>query len=271
MKINVLETPTFWLTTTDKKDRNEAGDEMINRLGFTNVVKHMSERVEDGRVGCTIAHMNAHEEAKNNLPALFLEDDCLDTQWFNPTIECPDDADAIYLGHSHWAVQGFQSKGGAAEWSSVEGYPEVIKVHNMLATHAILIISDEYRLDCKKYFEINIEEPWWHDVSLASRMKYWNIYATTHPFFYQSDQTQATERSITNWLGDGEAWHAVDKHFFEHNQEVWCGAGGKTVADVMWEESIVEECDHSMARAWKQGENLRGYRNGQKKGEGCNE
>jgi len=277
MIIDIVNTPTYWFTTTDKEDRMEVIEGMFLRLGFSNVTKHVSERVPDGRVGCTIAHMKAQQAAEDdgNIPALFLEDDCLETKHFKSTIEVPDDADAIYLGHSHWGVHGFMSKGAGAEWSSVND--DIIRVYNMLAAHAVLIINPEYLHDCRKYHKMNIEGPWWHDCSTATRMKYWNVYAPRQPYLYQREQISATERSITEYnLGDGDKWldetsGYIDEHFFTTNNEVWCGKKIRTREDIRWEAEMVEIHDHHMPSAWAAATALRGYKNGQPKGEGCDE
>ena len=278
MIIDILNTPTYWFTTTDKEDRMEVIEDMFCRLGFSNVTKQVSERVSDGRVGCTMAHMKAQQTAENegNIPALFLEDDCVETEHFKPTIEVPDDCDAIYLGHSHWGVQGFMSKGAGAEWSSVND--DIIRVHNMLAAHAVLIINPEYLHDCRKYHKMNIEDPWWHDCSTATRMKYWNVYSPRQPYLYQREQAQATQKSVTeHYLKDGDVWLSednkgfVDTHFFENNNECWCGTRVRTREDFKWEAEMVEHHDHHMGRAWRAAETARGYKNGQPKGEGCDE
>ena len=80
-------------------------------------------------------------------PFIILEDDATPIN-FKPEIEIPDDADAFYLGISSWGRMNGHSGPFVQYQEDVDG--ELLRVYNMLGTHAILYLTPEFVSVCKK-------------------------------------------------------------------------------------------------------------------------
>jgi len=204
MIIDLQKIPIHWITvnTANSTTRQSETQSMFNRLNLTNTTKHSSDRVSVRGVGCAESHLKVQEEIEDDLPVLILEDDCLETEHFKTIIEVPDDADALYLGQSSW---------GPVNWSEVN--KDIIRISQVLTTHAIIIINKDYLSDCIKNIKKDLENRTtrvMHDATLAREQKYWKVYATTHPLFYQHrGSASAQGKSITekpSWLPTIEDW-----------------------------------------------------------------
>jgi len=206
MIIDLQKIPIVWMTTTvrssiKKQDRIES---MFKRLELTNTTKHCSDRMKHRSVGCATAHRRANESVEDILPALILEDDAIETEHFKSIIEVPDDADALYLGHSTYI--GKKSRIAQARWEPVND--DIIRVKYMHCCHAIVTISNDYLLSCRDCQTERINHPKrrkFQDQYRAADMKNWNVYATLNPFFKQAGR-KTTHASITLYQPNGEMW-----------------------------------------------------------------
>jgi len=102
---------------------------------------------------------------------------------FNPIIEFPDDADAVYLGISSWGRMNGHS-GPFVQYERIDS--NINRVYNMLGTHAILYLNFEYVSVSKKisYHQYEIED--YIDIGFTDIQKYYNVYCFDTPLFYQS-------------------------------------------------------------------------------------
>jgi hypothetical protein len=118
-------------------------------------------------------------------PFIFMEDDCSATPWFRHVVPVPEDADALYLGISVWGMNGeraipFVKKEAVSD--------DIVRVFNMLSTHAVLIMSKrwvENVLRCYEYAYNHMAKPQEFDVPVAHSMFEYNVYALKKPLFYQ--------------------------------------------------------------------------------------
>jgi hypothetical protein len=189
--INITKIPLFYINLDNKPDRKNNMENMLKEYGFQNFERFSG--VEAGkRVGCSTSHRNLlNHIIKNNIyPALILEDD-LGIFDFRKNIECPDDADAMYLGFSRY---GFN-------YNKDEPFPRSLKVkelgknyhrvHNMLARHAIIHFNPEYDQACIDIMNKFINDPETHvagDASIARIHPEYKIYCQNVPVFYQDDK-----------------------------------------------------------------------------------
>jgi GR25 family glycosyltransferase involved in LPS biosynthesis len=283
MKIDLLNIPKVWITTDEGTKRHKAMKAMFKRVGLNNCHKYSApcmgkKGTKERNIGCTSGHLGANKMAeKLGLPVLVFEDDVEPTKWFwnkktktynyNPIIEVPDDADAVYVGSSSWGQHGLQAYGESAEWQWIEkpiqfkpsgghGHrSDVVRVTNMTAAHAIVIINPEYLLDCRKCQEQAIENGWWHDACLAQKLYKWNVYATTCPYFYQDDGKtliEATNCSITDFMESKENYITSPDVLIEDKRR----------AEMLWEKSILEDFDYDMIKAREFAEKEKNYKNG---------
>jgi len=200
MLIDLREINTLWYGGL-KPGREERLTELLQRLNFKfNKVVPVSDVT--GVKGCTLSNQKTLIKAlEYNSPVLVLEDDCRITDWYNPILEVPDDADAVYIGTSirglidRWEEQDYKKDpiwhGSPKILSSHE---QVYKVSNMLTTHAILYITKRYikhninLIFDRKYDDIPV------DILYASNMGEFNVYAVKRPIFYQDCECEYTKK-----------------------------------------------------------------------------
>jgi hypothetical protein len=126
-------------------------------------------------------------------PFIFMEDDCSVTPWFRHEIPVPKDADAVYLGISLWGMHGAQAHPLVKKEAVSE---ELVRVYNMLSTHAVLIMSKrwvENVLKCYEYAYFSMDKPQEFDVPVAHTMPLFSIYALKNPLFYQDSKMGGQE------------------------------------------------------------------------------
>lgn len=147
-------------------------------------------------IQATIDILNQHMDDE---PLLLLEDD---VEWNGQTtISIPHATDALYLGIS---------KHGGSFYSGFDDGPSIVKpfrddmvrVENMLSTHAILYCSKRFKEDVvKRLTPILGAERYFSDVVISRLHPYYNIYAYKRPFFYQGDTWGGHEEG-TNFVLD---------------------------------------------------------------------
>jgi hypothetical protein len=177
-------------------EKRENLESSLKKLGFKNVQRINAIVANPGIVGLSMSQNLALGMIK--APFIILEDDC-DPQNFVAEIDVPDEADAIYLGNSPWGSMnshhGFYMK--AAE---VAGYQELYRIYNMLSSHAILYLTDEYVSVCKRTtsYCATVSKSVPMDVPFAEIQKFYNVYAFNNPHFVQKD--------YGNSMGNGSMW-----------------------------------------------------------------
>jgi hypothetical protein len=199
MKINLTETQVYYINLPRHTDKNENMKKMFSDLNFTKVQRlDGSIYPENPIAGCSRAHYHSLDPTK--VPFILFEDDAflLDSNWKYDTIDVPDDADAVYLGTSTWGRMNGHN-GEYIQYDKVDGYPELVRVYNILATHAILYISKEYTDMCKRvgYHTGYVIENY-NDVGFAEIQRYFNVYAFDTPIFAQSSNIIGTNKSISS-------------------------------------------------------------------------
>ena len=166
-------------------DKRKHIEQQLNNLGFKNI--NRIDAVEDktnGRVGLSKSQLKALSQV--SAPFIVLEDDA-DPKDFRASIEVPEGADAIYLGNSQWGLQSSHA-GFYLKYSKVKGMPEIVRIYNMLSSHAILYLTNDYVEMCKRTTKYCAETyPMPMDVPFAMLQRFFNVYAFNNPMFIQKD------------------------------------------------------------------------------------
>lgn len=185
MKIYLLDIPVFYINMKKDVEKKNHIEKKLKQLGFTNVTR--IDAVEDkknGRVGLSKSQNMALSKVKP--PFIILEDDA-DPKYFVKQIEVPDDADAVYLGNSQWGHMQSHS-GFYLKYKPVENFTGVYRIYNMLASHAILYLTEDYVRMCQRTTKYCAEvNPLPMDVPFAVIQRYFNIYTINRPLFIQKD------------------------------------------------------------------------------------
>lgn len=185
MKINLLDIPVFYINMSKDKEKKRHIEQQLSDLRFKNVTRiNAIEDKKNGRVGLSKSQLKALSQV--SAPFIVLEDDA-DPNSFRAVIDVPDDADAVYLGNSQWGLQSSHA-GFYLKYKKVEGYPEILRIYNMLSSHAILYLNDEYVRVCQRTTKYCAETyPMPMDVPFAMIQRFFNIYAVNDPIFIQKD------------------------------------------------------------------------------------
>ena len=193
MNLDLRDIPAVYINLAQETERNESIRLVLKDCGFKNIIrvdaKHTPSRP---LAGCSISHYNALQEI--DPPFIVFEDDCIAKE-YNPIISIPDDTDALYLGISSWGR--FNSHSGPfVQYDKVDD--NLLRVYNMLGTHAILYLNDEYVSACKKvaYKQYEIED--YIDIGFTDLQKYYKVYSFDEPPFYQSS-SNGTDGRLTDY------------------------------------------------------------------------
>ena len=193
MNLDLREIPVVYINMDKDVDKRERIENHIDRLGFKTKIRVPGVVHQDGaRAGCALAQYNALHEI--DPPFIILEDDATPFD-YNPIISIPDDTDALYLGISSWGRMNSHS-GPFVQWDYYfkEVDINLLRVYNMLGTHAILYLNSEYISVCEKiaYHQHNINE---HvDIGFTDVQKYYNVYAFDQPLFYQTSSNGTNQK-----------------------------------------------------------------------------
>tara|TARA_B100000131_G_scaffold86077_1_gene83003 strand:- start:134 stop:784 length:651 start_codon:yes stop_codon:yes gene_type:complete len=197
MNLDLRDIPVLYINMDKDVEKRERIENHIDRLGFKTKIRVPGVVHRDGPLaGCALAQYNALYEV--DPPFIILEDDATPFD-YNPIISIPDDADALYLGISSWGRMNSHS-GPFVQWEYYfkEVDINLLRVYNMLSTHAILYLNLEYISVCKKiayhHHEINEHV----DIGFTDIQKYYNVYAFNQPLFYQTS-SNGTDQKLSSY------------------------------------------------------------------------
>lgn len=194
MKLKLTDIPVVYINLDDQPERKERIEKSLNELGFNTIIRVSGFKDSIGKRGCAYSHALGLEEI--DPPFILLEDDCVPLDFINE-IDIPDDADSVYLGISSWGRMNSHS-GPCVQWDKVDGYPDILRIHNMVSAHAILYINSEYVDICKRiaYHGYLISDH--HDIGFADIQKYYDVYAFDSPMFYQTS-SNGTDQKLSSY------------------------------------------------------------------------
>lgn len=195
MKLNLTDIPIYYINLDEDDEKRKRTETMLKCLGFKYVNRFSAIKHEAGRIiGCARSH---HEILKKTKPPfIIIEDDCTLNKDFVNEVELPDDSDALYLGISHWG-RYLNHSGPYVHCEKIN--EEIVRVYNMLATHAIMYLTKEYVDICKRvsyYYGYVIENHL--DIGFAEIHKLYKIYSFDEPLFRQYEWSAVTTGKISS-------------------------------------------------------------------------
>lgn len=223
MKIDLRNILVYYINLEEETEKRKRTELLLNEMGFDNVIRVEAIKHDAGRiVGCARSHHKILSSL--NKPAIIIEDDCSLNKDFDGTIDIPENADAVYLGISHWG-RYLNHSGPFVHTTKTD--TECVRVYNMLATHAILYNSLDYIAMCAKiahYYGYEVEN---HiDIGFAENQKYFNVYALDDPLFRQYEWSAVTTGRLSENSIDVENsekfYQSVimdDQNFYKINEE----------------------------------------------------
>lgn len=216
MKVNIRTISTYYINLDSKEDRRRSTEYNLNRLNFTSVQRISAIEHSDTRAGCARSQHKVLSDLTIFTPFLLMEDDCVYTGVDEMEYEIPDDADALFIGNSQWA-RFLNFSGPFLHYEKIDD--KIVRVYNMLAAHAVIYFSDEYRQVCShisKYCGYQLLDHM--DNGYAEVQKYYNVYALNDPIFKQSGHNGGvTSSKITDM---GISLEKADTFFDIHSRNL---------------------------------------------------
>jgi hypothetical protein len=182
-----------WITIESATERHSHMNKLFDTLGFQNTNQINGEIIDkENKEFLVIQQEKSDKVADSHIlslqktgPVLILEDDCWFTSAFDPIIEVPDGADAIYLGTSVYGMVGRTSTPNGTKIVSVDDRYD--KPMNMLGIHAVLYLTEEYKKRTIENLLNSRELGMYCDETVAIDMANHNIYSCVLPMLYQKD------------------------------------------------------------------------------------
>lgn len=224
MKLYLLDVPVYYINLDGQDEKRKLTESLLKRLGFKYVERLPAIQHEAGRIiGCARSH---YEILSRNLkpPFIILEDDCILNREFESEVELPDNSDSLYLGISHWG-RYLNHSGPYVHYDRVSD--NIVRVYNMLATHAIMYLSQEYVDICKRIsYHYGYEVENHLDIGFAEVHKLYNVYSFDEPLFCQYDWSAVTTGKLSSVSIDktesDKLFREVlsdDENYYKLNQE----------------------------------------------------
>ena len=228
--------------------RRASVTELCQRLGLDYEIVD-AVKCSPGHLGCGLSHLRVLRSTEA-LPLLLLEDDVAETEHYRPLVRAPEDADAIWLGASDFGAVPVANHAGFIHLLLAEEADEgLLRVHNLLSTHAVLYLTERFRraaIESITRAVVDLGRP--PDCGLAMIQSDFNVYAPRDLFFYQAAHLQAPGREqLEEWtrvtlrpsiLGyrclidaPGEVREVVSVRTARGLEWTWTGAGVELTAD----------------------------------------
>lgn len=193
MQIDLREILVVWINLDKDVENANLMVEQLEKHGFKNHARFpgltpdkIDPPIENHwyGFGCGMSHVKILETFKG-IPLLILEDDAKITDCFNPIINIPDNADAIYLGTSS----------GNPAYMAKSYNDEYFRIGKVLSTHAVLYLTQEFKVnvaEVTKLFVYHYQQP--VDIGVASTLERYKVYAPKCPYFIQSDERASNNK-----------------------------------------------------------------------------
>jgi hypothetical protein len=214
MKIDIGSIPKVWINLEKNIDRKQMMEEQFSFYGIQNHYRLEGiEKLDNPVLGCGLSMLAAITYARKNLPCIVMEDDAaINEDGYDNFIEIPDEADAVYLGISHWGMSqgGRQSTLNGINRSIVN--ENLMKIDSMCSLHSVLYISEKYTdavlQAIEQRIELNSGSNYYGndghiDIGTALIQKDFNVFAPIVPYFYQKCKKNEifTKIPLNHWIG----------------------------------------------------------------------
>jgi len=175
------------ISLADAADRRAHMTRLCGKLGL-NWRWLEAVKCSPGPIGCGLSHIAALTTAQPDGPLLLLEDDIEPTEHFQSEVTIPDDADALYIGTSHYGgLEAYRFRPSLAAIAAEHRSTGLLRIHSMMSAHAILYLTDRDRRAAAdaivSAIAVERSPP---DQGLAAIQTHYSVYALHQPMLYQS-------------------------------------------------------------------------------------
>jgi GR25 family glycosyltransferase involved in LPS biosynthesis len=215
MLINPFKIPVYYINLDEDTERNIAVVKRLKNYGFSqDLVSRISGIRKPGIpqdsvfIGCFHSQLKALKEGlSKGVPFMVLEDDVVVNQ-IPEILDLPEDTDVLYVGVSSWAFTPESEMNLATHGRIIKDRfnNDLVRIFNMLSSHAILYVNMEYVQALVDELEKNLDGIPIMSNNLGTPMRYYNgiqlpvdvimanqqykgkAYALRNPIFYQDDK-----------------------------------------------------------------------------------
>jgi hypothetical protein len=193
MKIKIKDILTIYISPDHNEKYHKRKlhvDSLLQRLNFTRVI-HYKSSTENYPFCLNSAYVDIFINYKP--PFLLLEDDVdCDIDTFPEELDIPDATDAFYLGLSTGGGhQIFNYDNGDSSFIQINN--SIVKIRNMLTTHAVLYINHKYMMHIRNLL---LSQPdYYNDILISQIQNQYNIYTFNKYIFYQSKEFDGHEKA----------------------------------------------------------------------------
>jgi hypothetical protein len=193
---DVRKIQTYYINLDSHVDKKIRIEEILTHAGFENFSRLQAvENKVDGQIGLINTHVSLLSSLK--VPFLLLEDD-VDILNRDFELSIPKECDVLYLGNSVWGDFDGKARIGV-KFEKVANDSRVLRIKNMLSTHAMLFLSQDYVDFCASELskEIDAGRPTILriDQFYARTQHKWGIFALNRPIFYQKNHSKSMTRN----------------------------------------------------------------------------
>jgi len=189
MKVNLKDAKYYFLTCNNETRRTHMLNE-FKELDITEVnpITGISKNMSGATGFSKIFDLACMRQDRTNpfQPFIFFEDDIKKFREFPDVVEIPDNTDLMHMGLSSWGMTDApEGVNGSICFETVDGYPEIVKISNMLALHGMIVCSVRGLLALQKcMLEGYFKDIIW-DIYTAQIQAHVNTYAFRTPLVYQ--------------------------------------------------------------------------------------
>jgi len=215
MLINPFKIPVYYINLDEDTKRNIAVVKRLTNYGFSqDLVSRISGIRKPGIpqdsvfIGCFHSQLKSLKEGlSKGVPFMILEDDVSVNQ-IPEILDLPEDIDVLYVGVSSWAFTPESQINLATHGRIIKDRfnNDLVRIFNMLSSHAILYVNMEYVKSLVDELEKNLAGIPIVANNLGTPMRYYNgiqlpvdvvmanqqytgkAYALRNPIFYQDDK-----------------------------------------------------------------------------------
>ena len=201
-KINLQSVPARVIHVPTRTDREATCKKLFDAVGFVDAAFYPAVKSANRFASGALSFGRLYEDialAEPFVPTLILEDDVGCAASFRSVIEYPDDADAVYLGLSHCSSPpANDTYTPGIIFGEVPGYPEMIRLQNMLSLHAVLVCSRRFALfgvrACSYTLgRLSADSNLVWDLAFSRRLSDYRVYAYKNPLFFQDSSVGGNE------------------------------------------------------------------------------
>jgi hypothetical protein len=188
MKINFENVPIYCLTCDMNGERKKHVEMEFENVKFINPILGISKYKSgaSGFIRMIEEGLMLQKFDEPFKPFILMEDDVSYYEKIDD-VDIPNDTDILYIGLSRCSMNSNSYHHGNY-YESIDGYPNIVRIKNMLASHGIMICSSLGASAIQRcMMEIWYTDKGW-DIPMSYIQPYYNVYALRKPLVYQDSK-----------------------------------------------------------------------------------